>query len=259
MTLSTRRILGAGLLVFLLTQPAEALIPDPVENALLTKIVAVLNAIEQLRMRILEKMQEQIRNRLRTDAFPPRLFGAIGTTTATVIDIRRQLQRMACDWPMSTRTRSLGDLFWERTQFCRSSYREVWGSHELLWDGPLQEVHDYVATMTANMISERADKTYSTWVRAHSDLFEGHANLLDSPGEANRAEAAGLAWANQVALGNSQMITQDLLVRQMTRDLERFDQKKAADVAYYTYRGLSTLAGRDWRGAPPIPDQEDAR
>jgi len=210
-------------------------------------------------MRILEKMQEQIRNRLRTDAFPPQLFGAISTTTATVVDIRRQLQRMACDWPMSTRTRSLGDLFWERTQFCRSSFREVWGSHELLWDGPLQEVHDYVATMTANMISERADKTYSTWVRAHSDLFEGHANQLDSPGEANRAEAAGLAWANQVALGNSQMTTQDLLVRQMTRDLERFDQKKAADVAYYTYRGLSTLAGGDWREVPPAPDQEGAR
>jgi hypothetical protein len=53
--------------------------------------------------------------------------------------------------------------------------------------------------------------------------------------------------------------TQDLLVRQMTRDLERFDQKKAADVAYYTYRGLSTLAGGDWRGAPPAPNQEGAR
>jgi hypothetical protein len=55
--------------------------------------------IEELRMRILERMQEQIRNRLRTDAFPLQLFGAIGTTTATVVDIRRQLQRMACDWP----------------------------------------------------------------------------------------------------------------------------------------------------------------
>jgi hypothetical protein len=110
--------------------------------------------------------------------------------------------------------------------------------------------------MTANMISERADKTYTTWVRAHNDLFDGHATLLDSPGEANRAEAAALAWANQVALGNSQMTTQDLLIRQMARDLERFDQKKAADLTYYTYRGLSTLAGGDWRGAPPPADQE---
>ena len=259
MTVATSRICAVALIAFLLTQPAEALIPDPVENALLGKIVAVLNAIEQLRMRILERMQEQIRNRLRTDAFPARLFGAIDTTTATVVDIRRQLQRMACDWPMSARTRSLSDLFWERARFCRSSFREVWGSHELLWDGPLQEVHDYVGTMTANMISERADKTYTTWVRAHSDVFEGHAHQLDSPGEANRAEAAGLAWANQVALGNSQMTTQDLLVRQMARDLERFDQKKAADVAYYTYRGLSTLAGGDWGEAPPAPDEGGAR
>jgi hypothetical protein len=230
-----------------------------VEGALLSKIAAVLKVIEELRMRILERMQEQIRNRLRTDAFPLQLFGAIGTTTATVVDIRRQLQRMACDWPMSTRTRSLGDLFRERAHLCRSSFHDVWGSHELLWDGPLQEVHDYVGTMTANMIWERVDKTYTTWVRADSDLFDGHATLLNSPGEANRAEAAGLAWANQVALGNSQMLTQDLLVRQMSRDLERFDQKKAADIAYYTYRSLSTLAGGDWRGEPPTADQEPAR
>jgi len=258
-SVGTRRIGGLALALFLLTQPAQALIPDPVEGALLSKIGAVLKMIEELRMRVLERMQDQVRNRLRTDAFPQQLFAAIDTTTATVVDMRRELQRMACDWPMSTRTRSLGDIFWERAQLCRSSFHDVWGSHEPLWDGPLQEVHDYVGTMTANMISERADKTYTTWVRAHSDLFDGHATLLNSPGEANRAEAAGLAWANQVALGNSQMLTQDLLVRQMSRDLERFDQKKATDLTYYTYRGLSSLAGGDWRGAPPPADQEGAR
>jgi hypothetical protein len=256
---SPRRIAGLALVLFLTTQPAQALIPDPVESALVSKIAAVLKLIEQVRMQVLEKMQQQIRNRLRTDAFPQQLFGAIGTTTAIVVDMRRELQRMACDWPMSSRTRSLGDLFQERAHFCRSSFRDVWGSHELLWDGPLQEVHDYVGTMTANMISERTDKTYTTWVWAHTDLFDGHATLLNSPGEANRAEAAALAWANQVALGNSQVLTQDLLVRQMSRDLERFDQKKAADITYYTYRSLSTLAGGDWRGAPPPAEQEGAR
>jgi hypothetical protein len=56
-------------------------------------------------------------------------------------------------------------------------------------------------------------------------------------------------------LGNSQILTQDLLVRQMSRDLERFDQKKGADLTYYTYRGLTTLAGRDWRGAPPAAEE----
>ena len=97
--------------------------------------------------------------------------------------------------------------------------------------------------MTANMISERTERTSTSWVRAHYDLYDGHAISRNSPGEANRAEAAALAWANQVAVGNSQMVTQNLLVRQMARDLERFDQKKAVDLSHYTYRGLSTLAG----------------
>jgi hypothetical protein len=166
------------------------------------------------------------------------------------------MQRMACAWPMSLRTRSLSDMLWERTQFCRGNYQAVWGSHEALWDGPLQETNDYVATMTANMISERAERTNTSWVRAHKDLFDEHAILRNSPGEANRAEAAALAWANEVAIGNSQMATQNLLVRQMARDLERFDQKKAADLTYYAYRGLTTLAGATWIGAPPDPSEE---
>ena len=90
-------------------------------------------------------------------------------------------------------------------------------------------------------------------MRAHYDLYDGHAISRNSPGDANRAEAAALAWANQVAVGNSQMATQNLLVRQMARDLERFDEKKAVDLSHYTYRGLSTLAGGDGRRDPRDP------
>ena len=39
----------------------------------------------------------------------------------------------------------------------------------------------------------------------------------------------------------------------MRRDMERFDQKKADDLTYYLYRGVTTLSGADWRGAPPDP------
>ena len=78
-------------------------------------------------------------------------------------------------------------------------------------------------------------------------------------GVGKTAVAAGLAWANQVALGNSQVLTQDLLVRQMTRDMERFDQKKATDLTYYTYRGVATLAGGEWHQAPPAAEVEGPR
>ena len=254
-----RRIAGVAVVVVLLATPSYAIIPDPVETGLLAKISAVLQAIEEFRMRVMDRLDEQINTRINAYAFPTTLFGAIKTTTTTVLDIRRELQRMACDWPMSVRTRSISDLFWERAQFCKGNYQAVWGTHEDFWDGPLQETNDYVATMTANMISERAEKTNTSWVRAHKDLFDGHAVLRRSPGEANRAEAAALAWANEVAVGNSQITTQNLLVRQMDRAMERFDQKKAGDLTYYTFRGIATLNGATWVGAPPDPTQDILR
>lgn len=203
-------------------------------------------------MRVMDKLQEQIYDRLHAYAFPRLLFDSIRTTTATVVDMRHELQRLACDWPMSPRTKLLRDLMLKRLSLCRLDYQELWGAHDIFWDRDLQETHDYVATMTANMISERTEKTYMTWVRAHRDLFEGHALYLTSPGEANRAEAAALAWANQVALGNSQMTTQSLLIRQMARDMDRFDERKARDLTYFTYKGVATLAGGRWR--EPLPD-----
>jgi hypothetical protein len=253
---SARRVFAVALVILLVASPVHALIPDPVETGLLAKISAVLQAIDEFRMRVMDRLDEQINTRINAYAFPTRLFAPIRATTTAVLDIRRDLQRMACDWPMSIRARALSDLFWERTQFCRSGYQSVWGSHEGLWDGPLQETNDYIATMTANMISERAEKTNTSWVLAHKDLFDEHTIMRKSPGEANRAEAAALAWANEVAIGNSQIATQHLLVRQMDRALERFDQKKAADLTYYAYRGLTTLGGATWVGAPPDPSME---
>jgi len=254
-----RRTAGVLLIALLLAVPGQAQIPDPVEAGLLARIAAVLHVIEEFRMLQLDGLQEQIFNRLRGHAFPSLLFEPIRLTIASVVDIRRELQRLSCNWSMSPRTAPLRDMLLKRVTFCRSGFQDIWGTHEGFWDGPIQEVNDYVATMTANMISERAQRTNTTWVRAHYDLFDGHAIMFRSPGEANRAEAAGLAWANQVAVGNSQIATQNLLVRQMARDLERFDQKKAADLSHYTYRGLSTLAGGDGRTPPPDPSDGGGR
>ena len=250
MTRAARQVGAVTLILFLLSSPVHAIIPDPVEASLLAKITAALQAIQELRMKVLDKLQEQIYNRLRGYAFPSLLFGQIRTATASVVDIRRDLQRLGCGWEMSPRTLGLQEALLKRLQFCRSDHQDIWGSHERFWDGPIQEMNDYVAVMTTNMISERVQKTNTSWVRAHLDVFDGHATVRDSPGEANRAEAAALAWANEVAVGNSQIVTQNLLVRQMARDLERFDEKKAADLSHYTYRGLATLAGGDWRDVP---------
>ena len=127
------------------------------------------------------------------------------------------------------------------------------GVHDGMWDQELQEAHDYVGTMTANMISERTEKANTEWVTGLHDIYTDTAQAYLSPGEANRHEAAALAWTNEVALANGQIATQNLLVRQMGRDMDRFDQKKADDLTYYLYRSVTTLSGAEWRGAPPDP------
>ena len=259
MTPLCRRLAGALLVVVILASPAQAVIPDPVETGLLAKIAAALEAIERFRLQAMDKLEEQLYNRLRGYAFPARLFEPIRATAATVVDIRRQVQRLGCSWPTSTRTLGLRDLLSTRSRWCRAEQHGVWGSHERFWDGPIQEVNDYVASMTANMISERAERTNTSWVRAHRDLFDEYTIMRNSPGEASRGEAAALAWANEVAVGNGQIASQNLLVRQMARDLDRFDLKKAADLTYYSYRGITTMGGRPWRAAPADPSEETGR
>ena len=243
------RVCVSAALIWLLAQPSFA-VGDPVEAGLLAKIAATLEAIEQYRLWIQDKLQEQVYDRLHAYAFPRLAFDAIRTATATVLDMRHELQNLACDWPLSPRTRILRDLMLKPRHLCRSAYQELWGAHDIFWDRDLQETHDYVAALTSNMISDRTEKTYTTWVRAHRDLLEGHALYLTSPGEANRAEAAALAWANQVALGNSQVVTQNLLLRQMSRDMDRFDERKAADLTYFIYEGVATRGGRPLDGPP---------
>jgi hypothetical protein len=255
-TSPARRALAVAAFVLLFARSTFA-VADPVEAGLLAKIAAALKTVQEVRMRVMDKLQEQVYDRLHAYAFPRLIFDSIRHTTATVVDMRHEIQRLACGWPMSPRTKLLSDLMLKPMSLCRLDYQELWGAHDIFWDRDLQETHDYVATMTANMISERTEKTYTTWTRAHRDLLEGHALYLTSPGEANRAEAAALAWANQVALGNSQVTTQSLLIRQMARDMDRFDEKKSLDLTYYTYKGVATRAGGGW-GAPPPDVSEGA-
>ncbi len=222
---------------------------------MLARIAALLGTIQQLRLLVLERWHRQTLVRLTAYAFPDAAFNQIFVVTSAVDDIRRELNRLACVWPTTRRTDILEGLLLERMTLCRDEFRHTWGSHDGMWDAQLQEVHDYVATMTANMISERTEKTNTQWVRALRDQYIDTAQVYLAPGEANRHEAAALAWTNQVALGNGQILTQNLLLRQMDRDLDRFDQKKADDMSYYLYKGVTTLAGRDWRSAPPDPSR----
>jgi hypothetical protein len=142
-------------------------IPDPVEQGLLARIAAALRIIQQLRVAVQDKRLEELYNRIRGYAFPSKLFEPIVAITTPVRGIRRELQLMGCNWPTTLRTDTLKDMLMQRATFCRRSYQDVWGSHERFWDGPVHEMNDYVAAMTACSIHVAVESSLpSPWSAA---------------------------------------------------------------------------------------------
>jgi hypothetical protein len=122
-----------------------------------------------------------------------------------------------------------------------------------MWDTELQEIHDYVGTMTANMISERTEKTNGMWVRALQDQYldtaQRHSPRRGQPPRGGRTRVDQRGRARQRADPDPEPAP-----RQMARDLDRFDQKKADDMALLPLPGRQRpLAGGSGGVRRPIP------
>ena len=110
--------------------------------------------------------------------------------------------------------------------------------------------------MTANMISERTEKTNTELGAGPARPVPRHRASAISrrarPTEPRQRRWPGRTRSRSATARSSR---RTCCVRQMDRDLDRFDQKKADDMTYYLYRGVTTLAGQEWRGAPPDPSR----
>ena len=203
--------------VLLLARPALAFhipIPDPVETGLLAKIAALSGTIQRIRMLALEKWHQQIQVRLSAYAFPE---APLQPGVRDHLDGRRtsgvSCNRLACVWPTTPPHQRPGgsplqadDLLPRRLPARRGALTTASGTRSC------RRRTTTSATMTANMISERTEKTNTELGAGPARPVPRHrADLSSSPGEANRAEAAALAWTNEVALGNGQILTQNLL------------------------------------------------
>src|SRR5262249_52669604 len=186
---AVRRGGSAVVLALVLVARSEPARADPVEAALLNRIASILQAIERFRMEVLDKLEQKIQTRVHDYAFPIRAFDQIRAAATRVADIREEGRQLACDWSFSARTRVLQEALLRKLRLCRSGFEDIWGSHDGLWDEEIQEMDDYIGAMTTNMISERAEKTNTSWIRVFRDTFNPQAGNGSTPGEANRAEA----------------------------------------------------------------------
>jgi hypothetical protein len=226
-----RRVVLVAIAAVLMAVQARAvpIYGDPITIYLLKVVARILSTIQQIELTAQRVIQARIDLVLSGYAFPGSVMSDIREAIDHVQGIRNEVEALSCDWRFSARTGLLRDLYLRRFKLCRPSFQLVWGSGDTHWDQDLQELQDYVATLSANTISERVDAETS-WRRVFPGMDVATGLLRKSPGEAIRDEAVALAGAGVVADSNSTMASQSLLLAQLQREMERFEDRKGKDM-----------------------------
>ena len=176
-------------------------------------------------------------------------FRAIRATIAQVHGIRSEIAAIACGWQFSSRTALLRDVYLRPVRYCRPSFRRIWGSPARTASSDLEELHDFVGSLTANQLSSRAEAE-ATWTRVYPEVFRWTTTPGWSPAESNRVEAMMLAMSGQVAIANNQVLAQTVLLDELARDAERTKERQAAHLNRFTLDSLATLNGTNPRPLP---------
>jgi hypothetical protein len=239
-----RRVWAAGLLLALLgasTAQAFPFLDDPGVVLALRRVAELLDAIHQAELVAHLRLQRSIRGVVRQLGFPTELFEAIGATLGSMKGIRREIEEMACSWPLSSRTLRLRDLYLSSRALCRPDVQLLWGSSEGRADEGLGEFRDYMSALSLNMAGTRAGAV-AHWEDIFPGMEKASAQLRSSPGEANRDGAVALAGAGVVASSNSALETQELLVSELERTWERREERQRGNMGQFL---LLSAAGKD--------------
>jgi hypothetical protein len=240
-----KRLIVAASIVILLALPVRATADwSVVIEAINTFLLRAINRVETL-IRIeqewIDRAQIGTYNRYRFFFANNAAFRAVQASIAQVQGIRREIEAVACGWQFSPRTTPLRDLFLHPTRLCRPTFRLIWGEPARTAGRDLDELQDYVATLTANELSARSEAE-TTWTRVYPEVFKWITRPGWSPGESNRVEAMMLAMTGQVAIANNQILDQKLLIDELELDRDRREERRVVRLQLFALNGLASLS-----------------
>jgi hypothetical protein len=176
------------------------------------------------------------------------LLRKLGMDIEPVDGIREEILKLACTWRVSKRTRLLRDLYLTPLQLCKSDMDAIWGELSvklpsgkviLTTDPDLHEIVNQSHAVTSNIVSQRVQAS-ENWGDKFGSMFSNSANLRVTPGEAMRDDALARAMTAEVEASNSQILAQNLYVRQIEDMLDRAEERGEASVSYAILAGLSS-------------------
>ena len=247
-----RRTIGVAAIVLLLALPTRASadwsVVIEVINTFLLRAINNVETLIRVEQEWIDRAQIATYNRYRFFFANNATFHAIQASIAQVQGIRREIDAIACGWQFSTRTSLLRDLYLHPVRLCRPTFRLIWGSPVRTVDRDVNELQDYMATLTANELSARSEAE-TTWTRVHPEVFKWVTTPGWSPGESNRVEAMMLAMSGQIAVANNQVLGQKLLIDELEWDLDRRQERQVTNLHVFALQGLASLGDGPPRGS----------
>lgn len=200
----------------------------------LKAIACVVEAINEWQHEQLRCLEEQVQDRTARIIFPVRqVLAQVGMTLRDVDTLREEVERMACDWRFSPRTRLLEGVYIRKVRLCRPSLQLILGRHGTYGSAPFHELASWSSALTHNLIAERTGLALdqgaeATWMYTATSVAGGHIENMRSPGQAVRLAATSGADALRARNSTLQMQAQRLLVGEELRAWRALRQAQEA-------------------------------
>jgi hypothetical protein len=250
-----RRRWIAALVVAALLVVSPGASADPANWAQLGQIILWLERINQT-MRDVNDTVDGIKQKV-NDVYPDGALRTIQTLFEPVDSIKREVEKLACNWRLTPRVEKLRLALYGGGSFCRSEWDLIFGAPTVTVDWDLESYYDWSAVRRLNLVKTRNEKSAKRADEAQwlvTEALRGRdpwdPTNPYSPGYAQRLSALGAAQ-----LGNVMVEMGDTQTAMLELDQEALNDKRRRrlldhQAANLVYLGLAQRRGSTLGGTP---------
>lgn len=205
----------------------------------LKAIQCAIETINEWRNEQLRCLEEHIEGRASQIMYPARqVFAQVGMVFRGINTLRSEVEKIACGWRFSPRTRLLEGVYLRRVKLCRPSFQSIFGKHDDYWTAPWHELAAWTSVTTKNLIAERTGLETdlgpeATWMYTATSVARGHVEAMRSPAQAIRLTSTSMADSLRARNSTLQMEAQRLLVGEQLRAWRAARQANRDAIGWY--------------------------
>lgn len=204
----------------------------PILAEILNSLRNIYSAVKRVR-----DATDVIKNTL-NNAYPESLLDKIGTYIKPVLDIRDEVERLACGWQLSIRAQKIQIGILKGEGFCRKEWHDFFGEPPKTVLEDIDELQDLMTVHHLNVVADYVSRSRD-WTDEAVWLTNETLRANLSAGRAQRLAALGAAQ-----LGNTLTEMTKLQAAELDRAENRFNERRLRRrleqrLAVFLYEGMS--------------------